>query len=150
MSPIGLARGRAVVIYLVISVVLLSLCVFVSQHDMNSLVVEPNPNGNAHNLSMRIVTPTWSLEYCGELTANVTVAGFLHEAAQALNISIDEEYYPSYHSYFVSGINGAVNGDDGLYWQYYVNGLLPMVGSSQYILHDDDVVEWRFEKPGWG
>jgi hypothetical protein len=144
------ARKRAVVIYLVIAAALLVLCVFVTQYDMNSLVVKPNPNGYACNVSMRIVTPTWSLEYTGERTMNVTVVEFLHEAAQALNISIEEVYYSSYHSYFVSGINRVVNGDDGLYWQYYVNGSFPLVGCSQYVLHDGDMVEWRFEKPSWG
>lgn len=132
-----------------VAAALLGLCIFVSQYNMNSLVVKPNTNGYACNVSMNIITPTWSLDYSGGRTANVTVAGFLHEAARALNVSIEEKYYASYHSYYVSGINGSVNGDDGLYWQYYVNGSLPMVGCSQYVFHDNDTVEWRFEKPGW-
>lgn len=146
---IGLGSRRAVVIYLVVVVILLGVVGGVSRLDLNSLVLKGNPDGRACNVSMRIVTPTWSTDYVSARTANVSVAAFLDEGAAALNISVQKEYWTGYHSYFVVGIHGEVNGEGGRYWQYYVNGDLPMVGCSQYVLQDNDRVEWRFEKPSW-
>ena len=49
---------------------------------------------------------------------------------------------------YVSGIAGIYEFDHGELsgWMYYVNGQAPSVNSSQYILKDGDVVEWRYTK----
>ena len=36
------------------------------------------------------------------------------------------------------------NGTDGKYWQFFVNGVQPMVGADKYVLQNNDRVEWRF------
>jgi len=36
------------------------------------------------------------------------------------------------------------NGEDGKYWQYFVNGEYAKVGVSQYGLKAGDAVEWKF------
>ncbi len=38
------------------------------------------------------------------------------------------------------------NGTDGKYWQYFVNGIQPMVGADKYVLQNNDQVEWKFAK----
>lgn len=38
------------------------------------------------------------------------------------------------------------NGTDGKYWQYFVNGIQPMVGADKYVLQNNDQVEWKFTK----
>lgn len=134
---------------MVVVALLLCLVSLVSRYDLVSTPLRGNPDGYACNVSMRIVTPCWSLEYRGVRTTNITVADFLDECAAALNVSVQKEYWKGYNSYFVSGIHGVVNGDEGRYWQYYVNGQFPTVGCSQYILQDNDTVEWRFEQPHW-
>ncbi len=135
---------------MVVVAVLLSLMALVSHCDLLSLSLQRNPDGLARNISMRIITPSWSLEYLGRNTTNVTVADFSDECAAALNITMQKEYWKGYHSYFIRGINGVKNGDEGCYWQYYVNGQFSAIGCSQYFLRDNDVVEWRFEPSHWG
>lgn len=44
----------------------------------------------------------------------------------------------------VEGMGEKVNGQDNKYWQYYVNGQMPMVGADEYILENNDKVEWVF------
>jgi hypothetical protein len=44
----------------------------------------------------------------------------------------------------VEGIGGKTNGTDQKYWQYKVNGTMPMVGADQYQLASGDSIEWYF------
>ena len=73
----------------------------------------------------------------------------LFECADVYDFSVGKSYFSGYDSFFIDGINGITNGDDDRYWQYYVNGEFANVGCSQYILHNGDLVEWRFEVPDW-
>ncbi len=45
----------------------------------------------------------------------------------------------------VTAIGGLVNGTDGKYWQYQVDGETPMVGADQYELADGKTVLWEFK-----
>ena len=45
----------------------------------------------------------------------------------------------------VTGMGGRINGADGNYWQYQVNGATPMVGADTYELQDGDVILWQFK-----
>lgn len=47
---------------------------------------------------------------------------------------------------FIESIGGVKNGDDGKYWQYYVNDKLGEVAADKQELKAGDKVEWRFEK----
>jgi hypothetical protein len=47
---------------------------------------------------------------------------------------------------FVESIGGVENGDEGRYWQYYVNGILGDVAADKKSLKEGDRVEWKFEK----
>ena len=64
-----------------------------------------------------------------------------------LKESIEIEYNNNYsYGVFVESINGIKNGDDGKYWQYYINNTLGDVAADKKILKEGDNVEWRFEK----
>lgn len=49
----------------------------------------------------------------------------------------------------IEAIGDKENGQDGFYWMYYVNGVLPMVGADQYVLEPGDKVEFKFEKSSY-
>lgn len=45
----------------------------------------------------------------------------------------------------VTGMGGLTNGTDGNYWQYEIDGTVPMVGAAEYELHDGETVVWEFK-----
>ena len=45
----------------------------------------------------------------------------------------------------VKAMGGLVNGTDGEYWQYQVDGETPMIGADQYELADGTTVLWEFK-----
>jgi len=53
---------------------------------------------------------------------------------------------PIYNSAYIKGINNIYEFDAGERsgWIYSVNGVFPSYGSSNYILHADDVIRWLF------
>jgi len=48
--------------------------------------------------------------------------------------------------FFVEEINGLKNNPLGENWIYYVNGQPAQVGVSNYLIKNDDIIEWRYEK----
>ena len=100
-------------------------------------------------LTMNIYTPTWTVNYTSINTINITVSDLLFEWAEEANITIERDFFSGYESYLITGINGSVNGENELYWQFYVNGEYSTLGSSNFYLKNNDVVEWRFETSPW-
>jgi len=127
-------------------VALASLIVAASVTNCFSLVTEPEDvHELVENVSMKIISPNWNIEYMHVNTNNATVADFLFECADQYNFDVEAEFWTGYNSFFVEAINGIENGEDGRYWQYYVNGEYADVGCSKYVLQDNDVVEWWFK-----
>ncbi len=62
------------------------------------------------------------------------------------NIHMEFEYTPGFGSYYVKGIGNLYESDCGNMsgWIYKINGKIPSVGCSQYILNHGDVVEWTY------
>ncbi len=48
--------------------------------------------------------------------------------------------------FFVEEINGLKNDPAGKNWVYYVNGSPAQVGSSNYLIKNNDIIEWKYEK----
>lgn len=64
-----------------------------------------------------------------------------------LENNIDIEYNNNYsYGVFIESIDGIKNGDDGKYWQYYIDDALGNLAADKKILKDGDTVEWRFEE----
>ena len=61
--------------------------------------------------------------------------------------NIEVEYNNDYSfGVFIESIAGIKNGDDGKYWQYYVNGILGDVAADKKVLEEGNNIEWRFEE----
>lgn len=60
------------------------------------------------------------------------------------NLSLATENYGDM-GVLVTAMGGLVNGTDGKYWQYQVDGETPMVGADQYELADGKTVLWEFK-----
>lgn len=47
---------------------------------------------------------------------------------------------------FVTSINGIASNDaEKMYWTYYINGEMAMVGVNSYITKDSDIITWKYE-----
>jgi len=61
--------------------------------------------------------------------------------------NVEVKYNNNYEfGVFIESIGGIKNGDDGKYWQYYINDILGDVAADKKNLSSGDVVEWRFEE----
>jgi hypothetical protein len=74
---------------------------------------------------------------------NSTVFSLLEELAQRENFKIEFTFYKDM-GVLVKSIDGVENGTDNKYWQYWVNGELPMVAADKKEVKGDDKVEWKF------
>ena len=64
-----------------------------------------------------------------------------------LENNVDIEYNNNYsYGVFIESVDGIKNGDDGKYWQYYINDVLGDVAADKKVLENGDIVEWRFEE----
>jgi hypothetical protein len=80
----------------------------------------------------------------------LTTSTSLYNAMKTLQKNNDFTFNGvSYSSlgFFVNEINGTKNSAwRGLYWIYYINGQSAMVGVSNYIVKQNDIIEWKYEK----
>ena len=59
-------------------------------------------------------------------------------------IALEYDDYGRELGVLITKIGDQKNGEDGKYWQYFVNGEYAKVGVSQYGLKAGDAVEWKF------
>jgi|Deesub1362B_J571_1020462.scaffolds.fasta_scaffold12062_2 hypothetical protein len=64
----------------------------------------------------------------------------------ALLLVASVEYHYEGPYVFIDAINGVRNNENNnnMWWQYWVNGELPMVAANKYYLNSDDIVEWKY------
>lgn len=79
-----------------------------------------------------------------EVSPGTTALGLLEllDAEDASWELVTEDYGSM--GVLVEGIGERQNGDGGLYWQYSVDGVMPMVGADVYEIQDGDTIEWKF------
>ena len=75
---------------------------------------------------------------------NSTVFSLLEELSQRKNFKIEFTFYKDM-GVLVKSIDGVENGTDNKYWQYWVNGELPMVAADKKEVKAGDRIEWKFE-----
>ena len=86
------------------------------------------------------------LKYNATFYPGATVFSLLDELSQSKDFEISFKIYPEM-GVFVESIDNAVNGTNGKYWQYWMNGELPMVAADKMQIQEEDRVEWKFEVP---
>jgi hypothetical protein len=100
-------------------------------------------------VSLRIIKEDeWTIEYPEIETNNNTVFKLLLEIKERYNLSVSYIHWQGYDAIFVNSINGTQNGENSMWWQYYVNGIYGEIASDKKEIFDGDFVEWRFEEPG--
>ena len=109
-------------------------------------LLQPAPVGAyfVHRAQLDIEGVSWSIHYTPAVTANNTAFGILVEASVHFGFSLGYVPYEIPKGFFVTMINGSVNGEGGRYWQYWVNGSYVNLAADHMALHDGDVVLWKF------
>lgn len=85
------------------------------------------------------------IDYIISNTNSTTVFDALKSYTESNEIDLKYSNNSKY-GIFVESIIGIKNGDEGKYWQYYVNGVLGDVAADKKMVKAGDKVEWRFEK----
>lgn len=79
------------------------------------------------------------------ITSDTTALSLLEKLNEEdPGLQLEIETYEGLGS-LVTAIAGQKNGDDNHYWQYTVNGEMPMVGAGDYTLTDGETVAWEFK-----
>ena len=89
--------------------------------------------------------PAISLQYPYSIIANENLLNATIKIAQEQNWPINSKNYGEL-GVLITQIGDKTNGEDNKYWQYYVNGQMPMVSVDKYLLQADDHIEWKFNK----
>ncbi len=70
----------------------------------------------------------------------------MQQALAENGIAVKYDDYGGELGVLITKIGDKKNGDEGKYWQYFVNGKYAKVGVSGYKVRTGDVIEWRFTK----
>ena len=74
----------------------------------------------------------------------MTAFGVLEDKARELGLTLKTSSFDI--GIMVEAIGDKVNGQDGKYWLYYINGEMPMVAADKREIKAGDRVEFKFEK----
>ena len=103
---------------------------------------DPTSNGGPHGLARGGLT-TWASESNVEADTSETVWDVLQRVAQKHNITFTASDNNSYHTVYISAVNGLGEFDNGKNsgWMYTVNGTHPEVGvAAKYLKNGDKIV----------
>jgi len=85
-------------------------------------------------------------EYSIKIAEHSTVYDLMKKMADESKITFSGNEYASM-GYFVDTINGIKNDVKAdKYWIYYLNGQSAKIGISNYIIQDNDLITWKYEK----
>jgi len=74
-----------------------------------------------------------------------TALGLLEQLDnEDVKLQLVTKEYPDF-GVLVDSIAGRSNGENGEYWQYRVNGVMPQIGADKLELKNGDVIEWYFD-----
>lgn len=73
-----------------------------------------------------------------------SVFSLLEEMSKQENFKIESKDYKEM-GVLVESIDGVKNGTDNKYWQYWINGKLPMAAADKQDVKNGDEIEWRFD-----
>lgn len=100
----------------------------IQQKKVSYIIDKGNQNINSYQISF---------------SHNSTVFSLLEELAKRENFKVESKVYEGM-GVFVESIDELRNGTENKYWQYWVNGELPMMAADKKEVTGGDKVEWKF------
>lgn len=121
----------------------------------NLFFINPNLNNNPNsNENPNMVKPAYNLTLYIDYGNGTVEKHFNLNLTDVLNITVFDlllkvavvNYSWYGDAVFVDAINGVFNNENNSnrWWQYWVNGELPMIAANQYYLENDSLVEWKY------
>lgn len=99
-------------------------------NNTESFSITLSVEGVTENMSLRVPNGT-------------TVLGALERASAEASFTVETKSYEGL-GVLVERIQDFKNGDENRYWQYYINGDMPLVGADALVLEGGEHVEWMF------
>ena len=100
---------------------------------------------DATSVQIVMIGDSWTLEDHIVVTADETVFSLLERTLSRHDMTFEYTYYQDFDANLIDMIHTTHNGDEGKYWQYWVDDELPMVGADHFDIENGMTVEWRFE-----
>ena len=103
-------------------------------------------NSDETSVKIAIIGDEWKVQDNVIAYEGDTVFSILEEVTRRNNILLKYTYYEQFDSILIDSMNDNFNGENDMYWQYYINGDIPMVGCDKYYdISNGDCIEWKFE-----
>lgn len=103
-------------------------------------------NSPETSVSITIKGSTWELTDQVIVTEKTTVLNILYIMTEKNELKMDAEYDESLDATMINSIQKDVNGDNGYYWQYTVNGEMPVTGADNTMVSNGDIIIWQFNQ----
>lgn len=96
------------------------------------------------DVALKINTGEDSYKYSKKAEEGISVFDLMKKISEEEGFSF--KYQESDLGAFVEEIKGVKNDtSSNMYWMFYINDKMAEVGASQYVLKDNDTVEWKYE-----
>jgi len=139
------------------SVILLGIIGGLLYLNTTLLPINHNPNQNSQNPGGKMITPAYNLTLFIDYGNGTIEKHFNLNLTEVPNVTVFDlllkvaivNYSWYGDAVFVDAINGVFNNEhnNNRWWQYWVNGELPMLAANQYYLENNSLVEWRYWSP---
>ena len=98
------------------------------------------------SVSIMVQGSNWKISDQFILSESQTVLDILYEFSEKHNVIIDSHYDNTFESTIITSIQEDVNGDNGYYWQYMVNGESPISSADTVFVSNGDSILWHYSQ----
>lgn len=98
------------------------------------------------SVSIQVQGSDWKISDHFIVSESQTVMDVLYELAEKHNVLIESQYEAAFDSTIITSIQEDINGDNGYYWQYMVNGESPITGADTIFVSNGDSILWHYSQ----
>jgi hypothetical protein len=98
------------------------------------------------SVTITVKGSSWELSDQFVLVEESSVLEVLEFLSKTHDIMVKTSYDETYKATLIVSIQNDINGEDGYYWQYLVNGEAPMTGADNTFVSNGDSITWYFNQ----
>lgn len=103
-------------------------------------------NSTETSVTITLEGSSWQITDQLILTEEQSVHDVLTLFADTHGITVESYFDETYQATMITEINNDINGENGHYWQYLVNGKAPMTGADNTFVSNGDVITWHYSQ----